>query len=131
MPVHFMPEEMETRRQLLLAAMTSTIKRVRVWVDREGSSPVADLKDLLVEGGLAGLRVGVEWDTHGLVAHHGMRLAVSLDGFVTATDASRLIAKLRLSSPRPSWPTCAAPPSSPTPRWRLRSRTPARVPTRR
>ena len=41
----------------------------------------AELKDLLAELGLAGKRLGVEWETHGLTAANGMRLAVALDGF--------------------------------------------------
>jgi Xaa-Pro dipeptidase len=78
------------------AQLTSTIEDVRVWVDREGANPAAELEELLAELELATCRVGVEWDTHGLTAANGMRLALMLDGFVVPVDASRLASRLRL-----------------------------------
>lgn len=78
------------------ARHTSTLEDVRVWVDREGADPASDLKDLLRELGLAGKRLGVEWETHGLTAGNGRRLAAALDGFAPLTDASLLVARLRL-----------------------------------
>jgi Xaa-Pro dipeptidase len=78
------------------AQLTSTIEDVRVWVDREGANPAAELEELLAELELATCRVGVEWDTHGLTAANGMRLALMLDGFVVPVDASRLVSRLRL-----------------------------------
>jgi Xaa-Pro dipeptidase len=78
------------------AQLTSTLEDIRVWVDREGANPSAELKDLLAGLGLAGKRLGVEWETQGLTAGNGMRLAVTLDGFCTMTDASHLVARLRL-----------------------------------
>jgi Xaa-Pro dipeptidase len=78
------------------AAHTSIIEDVRIWVDREGSNPAAELRDLLGEKGLAGKRLGVEYETHGLTAANGRRLDAALDGFATTVDASDLIARLRL-----------------------------------
>ncbi len=78
------------------AQLTSTIEDIRVWVDREGANPAAELEELLAELELATCRVGVEWDTHGLTAANGMRLALMLDGFVVPVDASRLVSRLRL-----------------------------------
>ena len=78
------------------AAHTSIIEDVRIWVDREGSNPAAELRDLLAEKGLAGKRLGVEYETHGLTAANGRRLDAALDGFAETTDASDLIARLRL-----------------------------------
>lgn len=78
------------------AQLTSILKDIRIWIDREGADPTAELRDLLAELGLAGKRLGIEWDTHGLTAKNGMRLAVTLDGFATMVDASHLIARLRL-----------------------------------
>jgi Xaa-Pro dipeptidase len=78
------------------ARFTSIIEDVRVWVDREGATPQQDLKGLLAEAGLEGKRLGVEWETHGLTAGNGMRLAVTLDGFATMVDASLLVSRLRL-----------------------------------
>ncbi len=78
------------------AAHTSIIEDVRIWVDREGSNPAAELRDLLAGQGLAGKRLGVEYETHGLTAANGRRLDAALDGFAETTDASDLIARLRL-----------------------------------
>jgi Xaa-Pro dipeptidase len=78
------------------AQLTSTIEDVRVWVDREGANPAAELEELLAELELATCRVGVEWDSYGLTAANGMKLALMLDGFVVPVDASRLVSRLRL-----------------------------------
>lgn len=78
------------------AQLTSTIQDVRVWVDRDGAEPAVDLKSLLQELGLAGKHLGVEWETHGLTAANGRRLAAALDGFGALGDASLLISRLRL-----------------------------------
>ncbi len=78
------------------AQLTSTLSDIRVWVDRDGAEPAQELRALLAELGLAGRRLGVEWDTHGLTAANGHKLATALDGFATTEDASRLLARLRL-----------------------------------
>jgi Xaa-Pro dipeptidase len=78
------------------AQHTSLIEDIRVWTDREGSDPARDLRDLLAEKGLEGRRLGVEYDTHGLTATNGRRLDAALAGFAQTSDASDLIARLRL-----------------------------------
>ncbi len=78
------------------AQHTSIIEDIRIWIDCEGSNPAAELRDLLAEKGLAGKRLGVEYETHGLTAANGRRLDAALDGFVTTVEASDLIARLRL-----------------------------------
>jgi Xaa-Pro dipeptidase len=78
------------------AQHTSIIEDVRIWVDREGSDPAAELRALLAEKGLAGKRLGVEYESHGLTAANGRRLGAALDGFAPTLDASDLVARLRL-----------------------------------
>lgn len=78
------------------AQLTSTLGDIRVWVDRDGAEPALELRTLLAELGLAGRRLGVEWDTHGLTAANGQKLAAALDGFAAVGDASQLLARLRL-----------------------------------
>jgi Xaa-Pro dipeptidase len=78
------------------AQHTSIIEDIRIWVDREGGNPAEELRDLLTEKGLAGKRLGIEYDTHGLTAANGKRLDAALDGFAKTVDASDLIARLRL-----------------------------------
>jgi Xaa-Pro dipeptidase len=78
------------------AEHTSIIEDVRIWIDRAGSNPAEELRELLAEKGLAGKRLGVEYDTHGLTASNGKRLHAALDGFAATIDASDLIGRLRL-----------------------------------
>jgi Xaa-Pro dipeptidase len=78
------------------AQLTSILEDIRVWEDREGAEPTRELAGILAEKGLAGRRVGVEWEAHGLTAALGTRLAAALDGRVHLVDASRLVSRLRL-----------------------------------
>lgn len=78
------------------ARFTSDVADVRVWVDREGATPVDDLKVLLAELGLSGERLGVEYDAYGLTAANGRLLDAGLSGFARLTDASDLVTRLRL-----------------------------------
>jgi Xaa-Pro dipeptidase len=78
------------------AQHTSIVEDIRIWVDREGGNPAEELRGLLAEKGLAGKRLGIEYDTHGLTAANGKRLDAALDGFAEAIDASDLIARLHL-----------------------------------
>ncbi len=78
------------------AQLTSVLEDIRVWVDRDGANPATELKELLAELGLAGERLGVEWQTHGLTAANGRMLESALDGFARLEDASLLVSRLRL-----------------------------------
>lgn len=78
------------------AKFTSVLEDVRVWVDREGARPAEELKAILAELGLAGKRLGVEYDAYGLTAAVGKKLDAALDGFATLEDASDLVTRLRL-----------------------------------
>lgn len=78
------------------AQLTSIIRDIRIWTDREGAEPAADLRELARGLGLAGKRLGVEYATHGLTAADGKRLDAAFAGFAPLDDASRLIARLRL-----------------------------------
>jgi Xaa-Pro dipeptidase len=79
----------------LQARFTSLIGDVRIWVDAEDAAPERELKALLAEFGLAGRRLGVEWEAYGLTAAKGRRVADALDGFATLEDASLLVSELR------------------------------------
>jgi Xaa-Pro dipeptidase len=78
------------------AQHTSILAYVRVWVDREGGDPALELRGLLSEKGLAGGRLGIEYDSHGLTAANGRRLDAALDGFAEGVAASDMISRLRL-----------------------------------
>ena len=78
------------------AQETSVVKDVRIWVDRPDAEPAEELKDILAELGLAGGRLGVEYEAYGLTARNGKRLEAALDGFCTLADASLLVTRLRV-----------------------------------
>jgi len=78
------------------AKFTSVVSDVRVWVDREEAAPADDLKVILAELGLRGGRLGVEWESYGLTARNGRRLALAMQGFAKLEDASDLVSKLRV-----------------------------------
>jgi len=78
------------------ARHTSDIDDVRIWVDRDGANPAADLKGMLAEFGLAGRRLGAEFGAYGLNHALGKRLEATLDGFCTLQDVTGLIDRQRL-----------------------------------
>ncbi len=91
------PITLLTRRpDLLQARQTSTIEDIRIWWDSEEANPAADLKAILEELGLAGKRIAVELNTHGLTGWNLWRLQKTLAGFCTLDDDGHLIRKLRL-----------------------------------
>ena len=69
---------------------------MRIWVDRDGADPAHDLKAILSDLGLAGSKLGVEYDAYGLTARDGRRLDAALSGFATLADASDLVTRLRV-----------------------------------
>jgi Xaa-Pro dipeptidase len=80
----------------LQAQHTSTIEDIRIWVDGPDANPAQELKSILASFGLAGKKLGVEYEAYGLTARNGMRLNAALEGFCTLEDASELVSKLRL-----------------------------------
>lgn len=79
----------------LQAAFTSIVEDVRIWVDREGAAPEAELADILRELNLAGKTLGVEYEAYGLTAAKGKRLDAALEGGFRLVDQSGLISALR------------------------------------
>jgi Xaa-Pro dipeptidase len=78
------------------ARFTSVVEDIRVWVDRDGSNPADDLKAILIELGLKGAKLGVEYDAYGLTARNGKRLDAAMAGLATLDDASDLVTRQRL-----------------------------------
>lgn len=77
------------------ARHTSTIDNIVLWTDRDGANPVNDLQDLLTDLDLLGMRVGVEFDTHGLTAANGRKLEEKLANFCKLVDGSDIVGHLR------------------------------------
>jgi Xaa-Pro dipeptidase len=80
----------------LQSRLTSILKDIRIWVDRAGSNPAIDLRDMLESYGCCGKRIGVEYHAYGLTAQRGKLVDAALDGFCAVEDASDLIRLLRL-----------------------------------
>ena len=78
------------------AQLTSIIDNIVIWKDNGNAEPVSDLKILLGDMGLAGTKLGVEYNTHGLTAYSGRALDSGLADFAALTDASDLVHGLRV-----------------------------------
>ena len=78
------------------ARHTSILDDIRIWVDRAGADPAAELKDLLTEMGLQGKTLGIELESYGLTGRSWERLRTTLDGFCRLEDASDLVNRLRV-----------------------------------
>ncbi|MCW2305743.1 M24 family metallopeptidase [Rhodobium gokarnense] len=77
------------------AKHTSLIDDVRVWQERGARNPAGPLRDLLDDLDLLGARIGVEYNTHGLIGSNARVLDEMLRSFARAEDASDLIPPLR------------------------------------
>ena len=78
------------------AQNTSNIEDIRIWVDKDGSSPTDDLKVILDELNLKGKKLGVEYEAYGLTGRNALRLNKSLENYCNIEDQSDLITKLRV-----------------------------------
>ena len=77
------------------ARHTSLIQDIRVWKDAKDAEPAVELKALAAELGLAGQRIGVEYETQGLTHRNGKRLEKAFEGLARLEDASAIVPALR------------------------------------
>ena len=77
------------------AENTSNIENIRIWIDKDGSNPTNDLKEILNELNLKGKNLGVEYDAYGLTGKNTLMLNKSLKNYCSVEDKSELISKLR------------------------------------
>ena len=78
------------------AQNTSILKDIRIWVDKDQSTPTDDLKLILNELNLKGSSIGVEYESYGLTGRNAIRLNNSLKNFATLYDKSEVINQLRV-----------------------------------
>jgi Xaa-Pro dipeptidase len=78
------------------ARLTSVIEDIRIWTDREGADPAAELRDMVADYGGGGKRIGVEYHAYGLTAQRGKMVDAAFAGFCELVDASDLVRLLRL-----------------------------------
>ncbi len=78
------------------AKLTSNIKDIRIWIDKEGSNPILNLKNILTELKLNNKNIGIEYESYGLTGRNTIMLNNCLKNFANLIDESFLISKLRL-----------------------------------
>ena len=78
------------------AQNTSNIQDIRIWVDKDGSSPTDDLKIILDELSLKGKKIGIEYEAYGMTGRNALKLNKSLENYCNIEDQSELITKLRV-----------------------------------
>ena len=78
------------------AQITSNIKDIRIWVDKDGSQPTDDLKIILDELNLKGKKIGIEYEAYGMTGRNALKLNKSLENYCEVEDQSELITKLRV-----------------------------------
>ena len=78
------------------AQNTSIIDDIRIWVDKDGSNPNDELKQILNELNLKGKKLGIEYEAYGLTGRNALRLNKALENYSSVEDKSELITKLRV-----------------------------------
>ena len=78
------------------AQNTSNIEDIRIWVDKDGSNPADDLRNILDELSLKRKKVGIEYEAYGLTGRNALRLNKSLENYCDIEDQSELITKIRV-----------------------------------
>ena len=79
------------------AQNTSNIKDIRIWIDKENSNPVEELKNILINLNLNKKNIGIEFEAYGLTGRNAINLINTLENFAFIKDESFLISKLRLN----------------------------------
>ncbi len=76
--------------------LTSVLKDIRMWYDRDGANPAMDLRDMMQDLGAKGGRVGIEYHAYGFTAQRGRMVDAALEGFCRTEDATDIVRLLRL-----------------------------------
>lgn len=79
-----------------VAAYTSVVEDIRMWVDAPEANPAEDLKAILDERGCRGRKLGVEYEAYGLTGRNAKRVDAALEGFCELEDASDVVNRLRV-----------------------------------
>lgn len=77
------------------AQQTSILEDIRIWTDGKGATPAQQLRDVVTDLGGQGKRLGVEYESYGLVASNGRQLDACFDDFAALEDASHIVTRLR------------------------------------
>jgi len=77
------------------AQHTSILDDIRIWTDRKGASPADQLRGVVASLGGAGKRLGVEYESYGLVAANGKAVDAAFAGVAELSEASDIVIRLR------------------------------------
>ena len=77
------------------AQHTSNLTDIRIWKDGRDANPARDLLALVKDLGGTGKRIGVEFESYGLVHSNGKKLEAAFEGHATLIDASDIVTRLR------------------------------------
>lgn len=77
------------------AQHTSTLQDIRIWKDGRDANPARDLLAMAQDMGVAGQRIGVEFEAYGLVAANGRKLEAAFSSQGELVDASTIVTRLR------------------------------------
>lgn len=77
------------------AQHTSTLQDIRIWKDGRDANPARDLLAMAQDMGVAGRRIGVEFEAYGLVAANGRKLEAAFSSQGELVDASTIVTRLR------------------------------------
>ena len=77
------------------AQRTSLLDDIRIWKDAADANPARDLVAMARDLGLQGKRLGVEFESYGLVHANGRKLEAAFGGIAELADASIIVTKLR------------------------------------
>ncbi len=80
----------------LQSKMTSVLKDIRIWYDKEGANPAIDLREMMRDYDAEGKKIGVEYHAFGLTAQRGKLVDAALDGFCDVIDGSDVVREVRL-----------------------------------
>ncbi len=75
------------------AQNTSNIEDIRIWIDKDGTNPTDNLKEILNELNLKDKKIGVEYEAYGMTGRNALRLNKSLENYCKIDDQSELITK--------------------------------------
>ncbi|MDQ0394657.1 M24 family metallopeptidase [Labrys monachus] len=77
------------------AQHTSILADIRVWTDRRDATPAEQLLATVRDLGIAGGRLGAEFESHGLTHANGRKLEAAFAGSFDLVDASEIVTRLR------------------------------------
>ena len=77
------------------AQHTSNLTDIRIWKDGRDANPARDLLAMVKDLGGSCKRIGVEYESYGLVHSNGKKLEDAFEGHATLIDASDIVTRLR------------------------------------